>query len=264
MDRMGCIKMLRLSKRLEMIANKVPAGSRLADIGSDHALLPVYLAQQQRIAMAVAGEVNEGPFQAASRQVIATGLGAVIKVRHGDGLDVVVAGEVDVVTIAGMGGILIAEILEAGKDKLSDASLLILQPNVGEYHVRSWLLKHDWILKDEQILEEDGKIYEILTAAPSRLMASSNAELYQARKLPHGVQIDRELLMKLGPLLIEKPEPAWFRKWLWELDKLNMIIHRLARSTQPESRIKEHELQQEIERIKEVLACLQKDNSLSN
>lgn len=256
--------MLRLSKRLEMIANGVPEGSRLADIGSDHALLPVFLAQQQRITKAVAGEVNEGPFQAASKQIMAAGLEAVIDVRHGDGLEVVAAGEVDVVTIAGMGGALITEILEAGKEKLSGVSLLILQPNVGEYNVRSWLLKHDWILRDEQILEEDGQIYEILTAAPSRLMSTSNAELYQTRKLPDGVQVERELLLKLGPFLLEKPEQAWFRKWQWELGKLNMIVHRLARSTQPESRNKENELQQEIERIKEVIACLQKDNMSSN
>jgi tRNA (adenine22-N1)-methyltransferase len=256
--------MLRLSKRLEMIARGVPEGSRLADIGSDHALLPVFLAQQQRITKAVAGEVNEGPFQAASKQVMAAGLGAVIDVRHGDGLDVVAAGEIDVVTIAGMGGTLIAEILEAGKEKLVGVGLLILQPNVGEYNVRTWLLKHDWILKNEQILEEDGKIYEILTAAPSRLMASSNAGLYQARELPDGVMVDREMLLKLGPFLLEKPERAWFRKWQWELEKLNMIVNRLARSTQPESRMKEHELQQEIERIKEVIACLQKDNTSSN
>ncbi|NHN30920.1 tRNA (adenine-N(1))-methyltransferase [Paenibacillus sp. S3N08] len=251
--------MLRLSKRLEMIANGVPKGSRLADIGSDHALLPVFLAEQQRISKAVAGEVNEGPFQAASKQVSAAGLSAVIDVRLGNGLEVITAGEVDVVTIAGMGGTLIADILEAGQEKLSGVSLLILQPNVGEYNVRSWLLKKDWILINEQILEEDGKIYEILTAIPSNLAKSSNAELYEPRTLTDGVEVDRELLLTMGPFLLDKPVPAWFHKWHWELDKLNMILHRLSRSAKPESRIKEQELQQELKQIKEVIACLQKD-----
>lgn len=107
--------MLRISKRLEMIAGGVPTGSRLADIGSDHALLPVYLAQKKQIVKAVAGEVNLGPFQAASRQVRDSVLDQVIDVRHGNGLEVVEVGEIDVITIAGMGGALIADILEAAR-----------------------------------------------------------------------------------------------------------------------------------------------------
>jgi tRNA (adenine22-N1)-methyltransferase len=258
------LNMLRLSKRLETIANGVPEGSRLADIGSDHALLPVYLAQQKHIIKAVAGEVNEGPFQAASKQVREAGLEAIIDVRHGNGLEVVAAGEIDVITIAGMGGTLIADILEAGKHKLANVSLLILQPNVGEYNVRSWLLNNHWVLRDEQILEEDGKIYEVLTAAPVKLVKTSNEELYQERQLPNRMTVNRDMLLRLGPFLLHKPEAAWFRKWQSELDKLDMIMQRLALSALPESRVKERELQQEIDWIREVITCLQKDKASYN
>lgn len=255
--------MLKLSKRLELIAKQVPAGSTLADIGSDHALLPSYLALQGRIRKGIAGEVNPGPFQAASKQIRGSQLGEIVDVRLGDGLAVIEAGEVEVITIAGMGGALIASILESGSPKLAGVKRLILQPNVGEYNVRSWLLDHSWILINELILEEDGKIYEILIAIPSASAEASidNELLYKSRPLDEHLTIDREQLLKMGPYLIQNPSSVWFQKWELELGKLDMIRRQLSLSESPESRAKEQELEQEMKRIKEVMACLQKDRT---
>lgn len=130
--------------------------------------------------------------------------------------------------------------------------------------MRLWLIQQDWILINEQILEEDGKIYEILSAVPSHLSQASNDVLYRERQLADGITVNRELLLKLGPYLLDHPQEVWFRKWESELEKLAMIVQRLALSTLPESRIKELEYQKEIERIKEVLACLQKDKPSYN
>src|SRR5690606_19253288 len=91
----GLHNMVSLSKRLQCIADQIPTGSRLADIGSDHALLPTYLAEQKRISFAVAGEVNTGPMKAAQRQVAAAGMGSIVNVRLGNGLEVIQEGEVD-------------------------------------------------------------------------------------------------------------------------------------------------------------------------
>jgi len=175
--------MVTLSIRLAAIAARVPASSRLADIGSDHALLPVYLAEQGKLAAGIAGEVNPGPYEAARRQVRESGVEDRIEVRKGDGLAVLAPGEVDVITIAGMGGGLIVSILEAGADRLAGVRLLVLQPNVGEDQVRRYLLANDWLLAAEEILEEDGKIYEILTAERHPDARRLNAELYRERTI---------------------------------------------------------------------------------
>ncbi|SDM89155.1 tRNA (adenine22-N1)-methyltransferase [Paenibacillus sp. yr247] len=251
--------MVKLSKRLQMIAERVPVGSKLADIGSDHALLPTYLAQQGIILFAVAGEVNPGPFEAATRQVLESGLSKKISVRSGDGLAVIEAGEVNVITIAGMGGSLMASILEAGKHKLQGVTHLILQPNVGEDHVRRWLLEQGWKLESETILEEDGKIYEILTAAAVPVDERGTLEaLYSVRQLPGGVSVTKERLLQMGPYFINEAPDVWFTKWESELEKLTMIEGQLQLSTAEASKMKAEQVGQEIREIKEVIACLQK------
>ncbi|SDC72794.1 tRNA (adenine22-N1)-methyltransferase [Paenibacillus sp. UNCCL117] len=260
--------MIRLSKRLELIANQVPQGSRLADIGSDHALLPSYLASQGVIGSGVAGEVNSGPYEAASRQVRSAGLKERIAVRLGDGLAVIEPGEVDVITIAGMGGALIVSILEAGKAKLRGVSRLVLQPNVGEDAVRGWLADNGWLLIGEQILEEDGKIYEILTAekASEGTEEAGRADsLYEPRTLAGGLTVSKELLIRMGPYLIDEASSVWKAKWRLELDKLEHICSQVARSDTDAARVKERELRAEMRRIEEVLeACTPKDKPSFN
>ncbi|WP_284638715.1 tRNA (adenine(22)-N(1))-methyltransferase [Paenibacillus silviterrae] len=250
--------MLRLSKRLECIARQVPDGSRMADIGSDHALLPSWLAERGSITFAVAGEVNEGPRDAALRQVKAAGLQKLIDVRLGDGLEVIEPGEVDVITIAGMGGTLIASILEAGAAKLEGVRRLVLQPNVGEDNVRRWLVQHGWVLIQEQILEEDGKIYEILTAVPESAADITNLKLYEPFQLGENVKLSENRLLLMGPYLVREGSPVLIKKWEAEIKKLQMIERQLGQSDNPASREKERELQEEMHAIREVLACLPK------
>ncbi|MEK8129678.1 tRNA (adenine(22)-N(1))-methyltransferase TrmK [Paenibacillus filicis] len=261
--------MIRLSKRLEWIAQEVPKGSRLADIGSDHALLPSYLAQQGIITSGVAGEVNAGPYEAASRQVRAAGLKERIEVRLGDGLAVLAPGEVDVITIAGMGGALIASILEAGQEKLAGVSRLVLQPNVAEDAVRRWLLAHGWELVSERILEEDGKIYEILTAVSSAQAEETGTRagerLYEPLSLAEGITLDREELQKFGPHLVREAPTVWQAKWRLELDKLEHVCMQMSRSDTEAARLREQEFRLEMKRIEEVLnACMPKDKPSFN
>lgn len=250
---------VKLSKRLSQILEQIPRGSRLADIGSDHALLPVAAVESGAAIKAIAGEVNPGPYDAAVKQVMESGMTEVISVRRGDGLDVLSAGEADVITIAGMGGSLIAAILDRGEDKLAGVNRLILQPNVGEDILRKWLYSHAWVLIEEFILEEDGKIYEVLVTEPAELMNLTNEQVYSERTIAIGVELNLDWLLRMGPWLTKTPNPVFHDKWKAEIEKMNYILQSLSRSDQDSAVGKANEIRSDIEFIQEVLACLPKD-----
>jgi tRNA (adenine22-N1)-methyltransferase len=247
--------MIKLSKRLATIAELVPDGSALADIGTDHALLPVYLVQQGRIRKAVAGELNLGPYEAALRQVRKAGLESSVSVRRGDGLRVLAPGEADAITIAGMGGGLIVNILDQDeKGVLAHVRTLILQPNVAEDAVRRWLLEHDYVLDKERIVEEDGIAYVILKAVQAPYADRTQEDVYRERTLPSGYRLAREDLIRLGPYLVERMEPEFVRKLREEKEKLEKIRRTIAaQASSPQSAQRLREVEESIGKIANVL-----------
>jgi tRNA (adenine22-N1)-methyltransferase len=249
--------MVVLSKRLAQIAENVPSGSKLADIGSDHALLPVFLAQKGIIVSAVAGELNPGPYAAAVKQVVEAELQDIIAVRQGDGLAVIEPGEANVITIAGMGGQLIVQILTQGISKLGNVTRLVLQPNVGEEAVRRWLVAHGWFLTAEYILQEDGKTYEVLTAERVEDADHLNRTLFEDKNVS-GTLIHSDLFYAMGPYLLQQADPIWIRKWQDELLKLQRVVEQLSQSQQTSAIDRQQEIRHVIAEVKEVLACLQK------
>ncbi|WP_404428741.1 tRNA (adenine(22)-N(1))-methyltransferase [Sutcliffiella horikoshii] len=231
---------LKLSKRLEAVASFIPKGSILADIGSDHAYLPCYAYLQGMIERGIAGEVVEGPFQSAIQQVRKTELVKVIEVRKGDGLEVISPNEVTCITIAGMGGTLIQSILEKGKDKLAGVQTLILQPNIGAKKIREWLLENGWELVAEQILLDDGRIYEILVA-----------ERGESEK-PYSEKKDAYLLV--GPFLAKEGNDVFVQKWTHELAHWKKIVSQLEAAGQTEANEqKRKELTEKIRLVEEEL-----------
>ncbi|WP_458412470.1 tRNA (adenine(22)-N(1))-methyltransferase [Schinkia sp. CFF1] len=233
---------LILSRRLETVASEIPPNSKMADIGSDHAYLPSYAVLHGIASYAVAGEINEGPYQSAVNQVEKLSLSNSIKVRKGNGLEVIEKGEVNVITIAGMGGPLISEILEAGKEKLAEVERLILQPNVGAKNIRIWLLENGWQLIKEHIVEEDGKIYEVLVAERGNQGA------------PYKDEKNVEAALLLGPLLMKEKDEVFKKKWLHELAKWEMILKQLESAAQTvETLEKKREMSKKIQMVKEVV-----------
>ncbi|WP_141431531.1 tRNA (adenine(22)-N(1))-methyltransferase TrmK [Bacillus sp. 03113] len=229
-----------LSIRLETVAKYIPNGCSIADIGSDHAYLPCHVVIKGIVPFAIAGEVVEGPYQSAKNQVEKEGLVDKISVRKGDGLDVLKAGEVECITIAGMGGALIASILEKGSEKLSSIKRLILQPNIGAIAIRVWLLENGWELIDEEILEEDGKIYEILIAEKGD------------PKKPYHEDMDRNLL--LGPFLSKNPTEIFKKKWFAEKSNWERIIFQLNQASSTlENQMKKQELENKIQMVERIL-----------
>ncbi|KON91333.1 SAM-dependent methyltransferase [Rossellomorea marisflavi] len=230
----------KLSKRLETVVSYIPKDSTIADIGSDHAYLPCYAIQRGIAASAIAGEVVKGPFESAVKQVKLNALENRVDVRLGDGLDVLRPGEVDCITIAGMGGPLIASILEKGKAKVENARL-ILQPNISAVSIREWLMDNGWSLLREEILEEDGKIYEVLVAEkgdPKAGYSSGNLEA--------------EILM--GPLLSTERSAPFRKKWTQEMTQWKVILKNMEQAEEtPALEERRNDLLVKIKLVEEVL-----------
>ena len=220
-----------ISKRLELVASFVPQGAILLDVGSDHAYLPIDLVERGQIERAIAGEVVEGPYQSAIKNVEAHGLKEKIQVRLANGLAAFEeADQVSVITIAGMGGRLIARILEEGLDKLANVERLILQPNNREDDLRIWLQDHDFQIVAESILEEAGKFYEILVVEAGQMKLSASE-------------------VRFGPFLSKEVSPVFVQKWQKEAEKLEFALGQI-----PEKNVEERQvLVDKIQAIKEVL-----------
>ena len=220
-----------ISKRLELVASFVPQGAILLDVGSDHAYLPIELVERGKIESAIAGEVVEGPYQSAVKNVEAHGLKEKIQVRLANGLAAFEeADQVSVITIAGMGGRLIARILEEGLDKLANVERLILQPNNREDDLRIWLQENGFQIVAESILEEAGKFYEILVVEVGQMKLSASD-------------------VRFGPFLSKEVSPVFVQKWQKEAAKLEFSLGQI-----PEKNLEERQvLVDKIQAIKEVL-----------
>nr|WP_159998764.1 MULTISPECIES: tRNA (adenine(22)-N(1))-methyltransferase TrmK [unclassified Pseudomonas] len=182
--------------RLERVAAHVPAGARLADIGSDHGYLPVALMRRGAITAAVAGELAATPFHSAQRTVRDNGLQSRISVRLANGLAALeAADEISALTICGMGGETIRDILERGKTRLSGQERLILQPNGGEQPLRQWLMDNGYSILCEEVLRENRFDYEIIVAERTGPVSYSPEQLY------------------FGPLQMQARTPAFLLKW---------------------------------------------------
>ena len=150
--------------RINAMINFVCEGSRVADVGADHGYLSIELVNSGRATKVIATEKNFGPLSTTRKNISAAGLDKVIDTRHGDGLKIITAGEVDAICIAGMGGALITKILDESPDVVKSARQLILQPMNAVEKIRTWLAKNGWTIDDEDFAEVSGVIYEIISA----------------------------------------------------------------------------------------------------
>ena len=153
--------------RIDAVINFVREGSRVADVGADHGYLSIELIKSGRATFVTATEKNLQPLEAARKNISAAGLEKIIETRHGDGLKILSAGEVDTICIAGMGGALITKILDESPKVVQSARQLILQPMNASEKVRTWLNENDWAVNDEDLAQVAGVIYEIISAVKS-------------------------------------------------------------------------------------------------
>lgn len=229
---------MKLGARLNALVAMIPLGSRIADVGTDHAYLPMYLIMSGQIEAAVAIDVHTGPFRSACDAVQRAGLADKISVRLGDGLSVVTPGEADVAVMAGMGGPTMISIMEQSLPVVSSLNRMVLQPMVATPLVRRWLVDNNWTISDEAIVEEDGRLYEIIAAEPGKMEC-----------------LEPDLL-EIGPILWEKRHPLLVKLIHQRLNMLYSISSQLENSTASQTMTKYQENKTLISLLEVKLSCL--------
>lgn len=230
--------LVKLGPRMAAIAAMVSSGSRVADIGTDHAYLPIYLVTEGIIPSAVAGDVHQGPYCSALDTVNRLGLSGRIAVRFGDGLAVLSPGEADTAIIAGMGGLNIIDILSEQPEITRSLSRLVLQPMLAAGAVRRWLVDNGWHLVDEDLVEEEHRIYEIIVAE-------------------QGNTIEIEPVMyEIGPLLWDRQHPLLKAHVTTLISQLKRVVAEMGISIQAASSPKYSDYCERIARLEEKYACL--------
>ncbi|MDN5330965.1 MAG: tRNA (adenine22-N1)-methyltransferase [Tepidanaerobacteraceae bacterium] len=153
---------MKLSERLLEIADLVPRGSCVSDVGTDHALLPIYLVKKGIARRVIAVESKLGPWTRARENVRKAGMADLIDVRLGDGFEPLKPGEVDVAIIAGLGGETIWSIMEKSPDIVNSLCAIILQPMKNAHRLRKALFENCFEITEERVVFSKSKYYEIM------------------------------------------------------------------------------------------------------
>lgn len=220
-----------LSKRLTTIASFVEKGSRVADVGTDHGYVPIYLVKNQIAASAIAMDVRTGPLSRAAEHVKAYRLEDQIELRLGNGLDALQPGEADAVIISGMGGPLIVDILTRGSQVAATVPRLILSPQSEIPDVRIFLRENGYRIDREAFIKDEGKYYTIMSVT-------------------HGnTRPGRYIDDLYGKYLLDHADPVLQEYLTREIGRYERLLPGLLSSPREETR-------QSGERIRQELACM--------
>lgn len=232
---------MKLSHRLLTVASFVRKGSNLADIGTDHGYIPIYLAENGTIRSAVAMDIRKGPLERAKNHIKLHKLEDQIKTRLSDGLLELTPGEADTAVIAGMGGDLVIEILDRGRHVWNSVGQWILSPQSDLFRVRVFLEKNGFVIEDEVMVQEDGKYYTIISAA--RIPQTEEGVLAKPYEKPQYYRFGWYLIKKKSPILM-----VFLEK---EKHKLQTVLSRLEEQDTETVRERKKELTQELRIIQE-------------
>lgn len=231
---------MRLTPRLQAIADKVPPGSVVADIGSDHAYIPLYLLTHRLVTHVIVSDNKHGPLRAARDTLELFNCAKAADLRLGDGLSVLrPEDEVNAVVLAGMGGETICSILERGQGILSPGTRLILQAMTDTGLVRSWLVKNGYSLVQEDIAQEGESYYEIVVAEKDGQIQDFDAGL-----------------LAVGPLLVAQRHPLLKPMLEQRLMRVRRAHANVNKSSSQAARERSRVLAERIKRLEEVLAWL--------
>lgn len=193
---------MELSKRLQAVADLVTEGASVADIGTDHGYIPIYLVEQHIAKKVIALDINRGPLERARMHIVGHGLKGRIETRLSDGLKKVEPGEVDTMIAAGMGGGLVIKILIEGREVVKALDTMILQPQSEIGKVRKFLQGQHLKIIEEDMVEEEGKFYPMMKVVHAEPEEYSVCEYIYGKKLLEGRHpvlkkyLDREMAVK--------------------------------------------------------------------
>lgn len=213
--------MIKISERLCKAAALVGEGNVLADVGTDHGYVPIYLLQQKRIPRAIAMDVNQGPLARAKEHIRLYQLEGYIETRLSDGVEALKANEADTILIAGMGGGLVMHILEAGKEVCHAARELVLQPQSELTAVRCFLKAQGYIVDAEDMVLEDGKYYPMMRVHYD-IRASADTE----------EEAGASELYRYGEMLLGQRHPVLLQYLNWERQIQEQILQKLREQEQ--------------------------------
>jgi len=225
---------MNIGNRLKLVASMITPGSRVADIGSDHAYLPIYLARNKISPMVIATEVRRGPYERAKENVVKSGLEGVIELRFGSGFNPIAPGDTDIATISGMGGLTIVDIVKDNLEVADSFEYLILQPMRNQSFLRRELFLMSYAIIEEDVAIEGNKYYEVL-----------------AVKKQAGIVYD-EIDVIIGPILRRKKTPNVIEYLNWRTKNLMQVIKKLELADTEHSRVALSESLKELEILREV------------
>ena len=229
--------MQELSKRLLTVASMVEKGSVVADIGTDHAYIPIYLVEQGICEKAIAMDVNPGPLERAKEHISASGLLEQILTRLSDGLKELSEEEADTYVIAGMGGPLMVSILRHRMDLIIKGKTLILQPQSEIHEVREFLIQNHYeIIKEEMFYDMD-KTYVAMKAV----------------KREEAVTAYTKVQYIFGKLLLENSNPVLFEYLQKQKTVYGQLVLRFEETVTEQTKLRKAECEQMLEYIDEAL-----------
>lgn len=200
---------MKIAERLKVTADKVKPGSFAADIGTDHAYIPIYIIKTGICDKAIATDVRTGPLERAKTNVRMYGLENNIELKQGWGLEPVYYDNIDCAILAGMGGYLICNILMRCRQKADKIDYFVLQPMQFTGVIRKYLYCNGFRIYDESLVKENNKIFEIIAAE-------------------HGHDnIDNEIYYDIGKSLIDKKDPLLGEFIQKKMDEINCILEKI-------------------------------------
>lgn len=224
-----------LSNRLQAVADLATHGMVVADVGTDHGYIPIYLIESGKSSHAIAMDINEGPLLRAKEHIREYGLADRIETRLSDGVKALKPGECDCVIIAGMGGALVNRILEDGKTVFENLKEFVLQPQSELSKVREYLCANDYTVVAEDMVLEDGKFYPMMKVIKGQAVKYNVIEL------------------RYGKLLLEQRHPVLKLFLEKEIQTKEKILANLERESGAHIEVRKTELRAELEEAKEAL-----------